>query len=37
MNSRLIKQLCLVSVLMVMFNTDNLGAQNKESRSQDTS
>ena len=36
MNSRLIKQLCLVSILMLLFKIDNLGAQNKESRSQDT-
>jgi hypothetical protein len=36
MNIRLKKQLCLVSVLMVMFQTDNLLAQNKQSRSQDT-
>ena len=36
MNIRLKKYLCLVSVLMVMFQADNLLAQNKQSRSQDT-
>ena len=36
MNIRLKKQLCLVSVLMVMFQTDNLLSQNIQSRSQDT-
>ena len=36
MNIRLKKHLCLVSVLMVMFQADNLLAQNKQSRSQDT-
>ena len=36
MNITLNKYLCLVSVLMVMFQADNLLAQNKQSRSQDT-
>lgn len=36
MNIRLKKQLCLVSVLMVMFQANNLFAQNNQSRSQDT-
>ena len=36
MNIRLKKYLCLVSVLMVMFQADHLQAQNPQTRSQDT-